>query len=149
MKESRRLGAGNCLNPPSYPCMRCPMSPDQLVRCKSWCSNHLVRFIAHLLYSREKYFEYFRVIRTSIDSSTFLLCTSACDSDRSRGWMMREGGARAAFLDAQESAPDSSSLVSTWREHGLVSFLRQWIDSMEGKDGADKSKGAVLVSKGD
>ena len=74
---------------------------------------------------------------------------SACESDRSRGWMMREGGARTAFLDARESAPDSSSsLVCTWKEHGLASAARQWIDSTDAKDGEQKTKWVAVLSKG-
>lgn len=74
--------------------------------------------------------------------------SAACDTDRSRGWMMREGGARAAFLEAREAAPDSSSsLVSMWREHGLLSFLRQWIESNQGKGEAKKSKLASVLCK--
>ena len=79
---------------------------------------------------------------------------SACDADRSRHWLAQEGGARAAFLDARESAPDaSSSLMCTWREHGLVSAVRQWIELNEGEGGKtttaeESGKLTLVISKG-
>jgi len=74
--------------------------------------------------------------------------SAGCDADRSRGWMLREGGARAAFLDSRESATDSSStLVCTLREHGIFSAARQWIASVESNDGLDKNKLIAFISK--
>jgi len=78
---------------------------------------------------------------------------NACDADRSRHWLAQEGGARAAFLDARESAPDaSSSLMCTWREHGLVSAVRQWIELNEGEGGKtttaeESGKLTLIISK--
>jgi len=69
---------------------------------------------------------------------------AGCDADRTRNWMTREGGARAAFLDARESAPDSSSLLCTWRQHGIISALRQWLETAEAKEG---NKWAAVVCK--
>ena len=71
--------------------------------------------------------------------------SAGCDADRTRNWMTREGGARAAFLDARESLPDSSSLVCTWRQHGILSALRQWVETAEAKEG---NKWAAFVCKG-
>lgn len=72
----------------------------------------------------------------------------ACEADRTRNWMTREGGARAAFLDPSEAAPDSSSsLACTWREHGLVFAIRQWIESQETNESVKNSKLTMILSK--
>ena len=74
---------------------------------------------------------------------------AACDADRTRNWMTREGGARAAFLDPSEAAPDSSSsLVCTWREHGLLYAIRHWIESQEVNEAAKNSQLTLVLSKG-
>ena len=77
------------------------------------------------------------------------MSSQACDADRTRNWMVREGGARAAFLDARETAPDSSSsLMCTWREHGLLFALRQWIESHEADEASAQNKLSMVLSKG-